>query len=535
MKLKSIFMSMFALAALASCSNDEQLPSGNPDINVDGREAYMSLSLAMPSNGPGTRAVTTGHGENYEQQINKVLLVLFDDNAICLDTIPLGAADYKLNVGGSDVANEHWDAFKVDASTKKILVAINPSDKFKTACVKTSAWSVINAAVDEEVKNVAEVVEETAGVKKGNFMMINAGNNTQPNAGALVAANVKIVDGTTILNETKAKEEAKKDPSKVNVDRVVAKVTLQEKTGGATVDNGASCTFGDWALNITNKSMYPYSEIVIPAGASVDASNVPADYRIDPNYELADFNVSKFNYLKVASDGTLPADFSAMTDSKYCLENTMNAVAQTQAQTTAAVVSAVYTPNSFDKGKSWFRLLGVTYKTLIDLQTVYNAAKAAATPDALQTQIITLCDQFYTRMKAAATNQSKTFSAANFASITIAELDAIENGGEYSKPAAGQTVGVEYFKKGVCYYNILIRHDSNITGNMALGKYGVVRNNWYTITINSVSQPGSPWLPDNTDPTDPKEPGEDDDPKDAYLAVTITVNPWTTWSQGVEL
>ncbi|MFT0360259.1 Mfa1 family fimbria major subunit [Bacteroides thetaiotaomicron] len=316
---------------------------------------------------------------------------------------------------------------------------------------------------------------------------------------------------------------------------MVAKVTLQEKTGGATVDNGASCTFGDWALNITNKSMYPYSEIVIPAGASVDASNVPADYRIDPNYELADFNVSKFNYLKVASDGTLPADFSAMTDSKYCLENTMNAVAQTQAQTTAAVVSAVYTPNSFDKGKSWFRLLGVTYKTLIDLQTVYNAAKAAATPDALQTQIITLCDQFYTRMKAAATNQSKTFSAANFASITIAELDAIENGGEYSKPAAGQTVGVEYFKKGVCYYNILIRHDSNITGNMALGKYGVVRNNWYTITINSVSQPGSPWLPDNTDPTDPKEPGEDDDPKDAYLAVTITVNPWTTWSQGVEL
>ncbi|MFT0360258.1 hypothetical protein [Bacteroides thetaiotaomicron] len=73
---------------------------------------------------------------------------------------------------------------------------------------------MINAAVDEEVKNVAEVVEETAGVKKGNFMMINAGNNTQPNAGALVAANVKIVDGTTILNETKAKEEAKKRPFK---------------------------------------------------------------------------------------------------------------------------------------------------------------------------------------------------------------------------------------------------------------------------------------------------------------------------------
>ena len=100
---------------------------------------------------------------------------------------------------------------------------------------------------------------------------------------------------------------------------------------------------------------------------------------------------------------------------------------------------------------------------------------------------------------------------------------------------AGETVGVEYFQKGVCYYNILIHHDDAITATMAHGKYGVVRNNWYTLTINSVKQPGTPWLPDTTNPTDPKDPGEDDDDKEAYLSVEITVNPWTTWSQGVDL
>ena len=168
------------------------------------------------------------------------------------------------------------------------------------------------------------------------------------------------------------------------------------------------------------------------------------------------------------------------------------------------------------------------------MQAVYNAAKAAGTPDAAQQQIIDLCDQFYARIAVAATAQEKTVGA-DFASITIAELDGLKSGGEYSKPKAGETVGVEYFQKGVCYYNILIRYDDEITAWMAHGKYGVVRNNWYTLTINSVKQPGTPWLPDKTDPTDPENPGEDDDDQEAYLSVNITVNPWTTWSQGVDL
>ena len=169
------------------------------------------------------------------------------------------------------------------------------------------------------------------------------------------------------------------------------------------------------------------------------------------------------------------------------------------------------------------------------MQAVYNAA-AAGTPDAAQQQIIDLCDQFYARIAVAATAQEKTVGA-DFASITIAELDDLKSGGEYSKPdaTAGETVGVEYFQKGVCYYNILIRHDDEITAWMAHGKYGVVRNNWYTLTINSVKQPGTPWIPDKTDPTKPTNPGEDDDDKEAYLSVNITVNPWTTWSQGVDL
>ena len=63
-------------------------------------------------------------------------------------------------------------------------------------------------------------------------------------------------------------------------------------------------------------------------------------------------------------------------------------------------------------GESWFRLLGVTYKTLADLQAVYNTAKAAGTAaNAAQTQVITLCDQFYARIAKAATAQGKAVGA----------------------------------------------------------------------------------------------------------------------------
>ena len=52
-----------------------------------------------------------------------------------------------------------------------------------------------------------------------------------------------------------------------------------------------------------------------------------------------------------------------------------------------------------------------------------------------------------------------------------------------------------------------------------------------------MSGPGTPWIPDpsDPDPTNPTPPGTDDDEADAYISVKITINPWTYWTQGVDL
>ena len=59
-----------------------------------------------------------------------------------------------------------------------------------------------------------------------------------------------------------------------------------------------------------------------------------------------------------------------------------------------------------------------------------------------------------------------------------------------------------------------------------LGRYGMVRNNWYDIAINKISGPGSPDVP---------EPGDDpdDDPDPYKIDVTINILSWAKRSQEV--
>ena len=58
---------------------------------------------------------------------------------------------------------------------------------------------------------------------------------------------------------------------------------------------------------------------------------------------------------------------------------------------------------------------------------------------------------------------------------------------------------------------------------MAYGRYGIVRNNWYRLTLNKIAGPGSIDIPDPDGPDD----------KDQFLGVSIEVLPWLTRDQGV--
>ena len=115
----------------------------------------------------------------------------------------------------------------------------------------------------------------------------------------------------------------------------------------------------------------------------------------------------------------------------------------------------------------------------------------------------------------------------------------------------GQDITIKKYKKGAAYYPIRIKHfgddltpwNVNESGDVKpsevypgsdevkaknyLGRYGVVRNNWYNVHINSVFGIGEPIIP--TPPNDP------DDELSNYINVSINVLSWTLRDQGADL
>ena len=50
---------------------------------------------------------------------------------------------------------------KVPSTTAKVLAVVNPSDKFKAACVASASWSVINGAVEQTLDEVIGATRTT--------------------------------------------------------------------------------------------------------------------------------------------------------------------------------------------------------------------------------------------------------------------------------------------------------------------------------------------------------------------------------------
>ena len=135
---------------------------------------------------------------------------------------------------------------------------------------------------------------------------------------------------------------------------------------------------------------------------------------------------------------------------------------------------------------------------------------------------------------------------AGLATVTLSQTAQTSGTGymqfesmKYDLQALLNSVTIKFYDDGYCYYRVLIRHfddmqtpwesvasmTDNTTarvygGNEAsyLGRYGMVRNNWYNISINSVTHVGSPIIPPLT--TDA------DDKVEQLLNATLQISGW---------
>lgn len=461
------------------------------------------------------------------------------------------------------------------------LVILNPTDAVASVEATTGTLKINGEALTStstlsalQAKLENQTLSNYSGTK---FLMTNAPLSTVVgNSSALATtATAKTLVPVTVY-ETKAAAEADKDPAKIYVERVVAKVTLSgftynnsEYTKTATVSNtkpngdDESVYNGDiikltgWALNVTNKSTKLVRDVTGFSGWLSTTDNNPARF-VETNAIAMSNNQSYYRiYWAVdgnyTSDTTTPADdFTTYTTTTqpswntnaennqsssplYCFENTMDHSQQLQNRTTSVLLKTEYrvkfSDNDTPAARDFF-ICG-TNPTKYPAEDISEGNIKGIVSHVKET--VSLVKDLNLQLNTNAAGGSYD-SAANMkvlfkngsSELTDSQAEAIWN-------AIGT---IKYYKGGVSYYYAtLIRHfnDSETPWDASaptyalkhLGRYGVVRNNWYDINITSISGPGDPEI------TTPSE--DPDDQAEGYVRAEINVLSWAKRSQNVDL
>lgn len=582
MRIKHFFGLAVIAAMTASCSsnNDLVVGGGNGSGENESGVSYASFSINLPTTS-GTRAddgPTFENGNTNEYKVNDATLLIFKKGSTEKE------GDYTFVESAELGSMAPWkDKNEPGVTTHAKITAkldnVNKTDQF-FALVLLNNGTGTNAKVTLPSKDEKFSVWNAAGNAKdkftntdNGFYMANAPLFKDHNVTTLVPIESNKIYPTE-------EEAAKNAATDVYVERGLAKVTLgSSTTGKKTVTDGAykndEVTISKWALDVTNKKTFPihnvdglnededYADIwsnnaTAPSsinGATtqrfVDNNTATLAKRVywgkDPNYKDNSLRsldeagekarVAEFNYVK--NNTEVKAE---PTTSLYCLENTFNLENMMQGQTTRIIFKATYKPASLPEGETTFYKIGknTAIWSKANLEEEIKAAVASVVSGATTGNTKVKLDASENDITAAGTHY---IAAANIkvtgttgATITPENITAINTQLGLNED---KKVGISTYAGGESYYVARIKHfgddltkwESGTYNNdnlSFLGRYGMLRNNWYELTVNSVSGPGYPSVPE-------VKPNTPDDEDDKYIKVSVKILKWAKRSQTVDL
>lgn len=583
MRIKHFFGLAVLAAMTASCSsNNELVNGGNGSGENESGVGYASFKINLPTTG-GTRA-TAGEpefngGDANEYAVNDATLLLF--KKVKED----GKVVYKFQEVVELGNMEPWT--KKDPANGGITTTAKMTAKLTNASVGSTdyyALILLNNNYDagtSTAKIKYPTVNQTFSAWSKNADNATADNYLKYDKGFFMANAPKYVAGApetlvAIKNIYASKQEAENSAATtVYVERGLAKVSLATGSENKHVDIKSGNYAGDkvdikgWTLDVTNTKTYPvhvteglwadtWKTTVTPAatnGATMDRfhdtklTEFPRVYwGLDPNYSKDFANVAacegEFNL--VANQPDLSKAFKTEEEAKkpqYCLENTFDIDHMVQGQTTRVLFSAKYTPNGFSAGETFYKMGNSSQ--------LWNATKVENQIKAKAQEVLGEADASKVKVTLNAPKNDLTKAGVHFvaaANITYGTTDLAPEKVDEINAKLGfkkatttdAAVGLSTFKSGVSYYVARVKHFNGLTpwnaGNQTygsnnanwLGRYGVLRNNWYELSVSSVSGPGYPDVP-KVNPTDP------DDENEQYINVEVKILDWAKRSQIVDL
>lgn len=554
--VKNLFGMAVMATALVACSSNDDLASNVKDNVGKTGEAYASFTINLPTTS-GTRVAgdpELNPGTAAEYEVKNGTILIFDKDGLYVTSAQLGTMN-------------PWTPVKTDGVTTAAITTV------KLSGVKVGgdyqALVLLNNDVDA---TTSKVTLPSTGTPYATWSAEASNVNAEKYASTdgIFMANAPKYTGTTepttlvpIANVCASREEAQaKVATTVYVERGLAKVTMQNFTAdGYTVAEGTykgdKVEIKNWQLDVTNKSTFPVHQIGGTGYAAIwstprfyDGGNQSFKrvyWGVDPNYSGA--TLQNLTACKKAFTMIGKNDIKGKTGNdhpQYCLENTFDLANMMQGQTTRVVFKAVYTPSA---------LVGTTEKTFYKI----GNNTAIWTKDNLEKQIHTVA---VTAMGITNADEQAKY---------VVKLDATDNNisGEagqhlikaenitYSGEAASSKVtpdvvnkineklglsadaGIATYLDGVTYYIARIKHFNELTpwtagkpygtdNDKYLGRYGVLRNNWYDLSVTSISGLGYPDVPE-------VKPDVPDDENEQYINVEVKILDWAKRSQQIKL
>lgn len=565
--VKNLFGMAVMATALVACSSNDDLASNGHEGNQTG-EAYASFRINLPTTS-GTRVAgdpTFDGGDKNEYAVKDAALLLFQKEG----------SDFKYKEV-VDLGNmEPWTASKPGGG---ITTTAKLTAKITTAEVGANKGYYALIVLNNNSETAPKITYPAVGQTYADWSQKEANataNYLKYDNGFFMANAPKYVAGAPetlveIKNIYASKQQAENSTATtVYVERGLAKVSLAS-TSAKHVDITDGNYAGDmvdiegWTLDVTNTKTYPVhvteglwadtwkttATTDATNGATMDrfhdtklTSEFPRVYwGLDPNYST--------NFASVADcEGEFTmatkANFKTGDEAKkaqYCLENTFDIDHMVQGQTTRVLFSAKYTPNGFTAGDTFYKMGNSSQ--------LWNADKVEAQIKAKAMEVLGEADASKVTVTLAAEGNDMTKSgvrlvaAANITygttALTTKQVDEINAKLGFKKATTTDAaVGLSTYESGVSYYVARVKHFNELTpwapgndtyaGNNAnwLGRYGVLRNNWYELSVSSVSGPGYPDVP-KVNPTDP------DDVNDQYINVEVKILDWAKRSQSIDL
>lgn len=589
MKLNKFLMGIAATALLGACSENNDTPV-NPDEQVKG-DGYIAVSIKLPNQPASRAVNDKyDDGTVNEYAVNTGLLILFngtsESNATCIGTYPLDALsawDDSQENPADNITTSYVKAVKVSGINitnnlyGMVLLNYTQVGSISDGKFVLSNGTAVNTLADMTGAASSFDFYQGSGKSANNFFMANAPLSNA--IGAKTATAPTANDVFTLVNLTDDLYDTPQDAinapaGSFYVERAVAKATLgitadEFRIDGVEVGKGVKITGTEWALVNTEPTSYFVRNLGTTDFFGV---NKDGDYRMVGSVKLGTTAIQPeeslyrtywcidpaYNTDKVFSTVDQNTEFIGTDVPAYCNENTFDVSHMNHKNTTAAVVGIT--------------LAGGDFWTVNGDETTLYDSEAAATAYADKYIFSSLTIKNILTEAGLAPGSNITINKdvvvitwsrgdngyLYVSNIKVNKVDGMTNDPVITEEQIKQLskevtelYSIAQYVGGKTYYSIRFKHFGNeltpwiapegistpdadtaygtgtTADNKYLGRFGMVRNNWYDITITGVMHLGSPEVPDLN-----VETPDDEQDLDKYLAVKINVLSWAKRTQS---